>query len=295
MSSLRPAAAVASATSRPHGSACPGQTDGIMICSWYQCRSEPQMPQLRTRTRTSPGPGVGRGTSSTTSRPTPRQKAARMAGTRASYSGAATRATPGHRERVLLEPSLGLPNDRVAERRAGLVGSAGGVGDRVGGDARQGALQILVLIVLLSLASITLVVAVTQAFPGRKPCARLCASAVAECTGSCRRAVADCRQSACAALSGRPARACRRGCRRPCKRECRTSILGACRLDGDRTRCDQPPSTTSTTTTTTTSTTLTDKTDWATYGFDLERTSHNPREVTLGADNVGRLGQIWST
>src|SRR5947209_20631551 len=81
----------------PHGSACPGQTDGIIIWSWYQCRSEPQMPQLRTRTRTPPGPGVGRGTSWTTSRPTPRQKAARMAGTRASYSGDATRATTGHR------------------------------------------------------------------------------------------------------------------------------------------------------------------------------------------------------
>jgi len=31
------------------------------------------------------------------------------------------------------------------------------------------------------------------------------------------------------------------------------------------------------------------------YGFGLERTSRNPREFTLGADNVGRLGQIWST
>jgi len=158
--------------------------------------------------------------------------------------------------------------------------------------------QTLVRIILLSLASITLVVAVTQAFPGRKPCARLCASAIAECIGPCRRAVADCRQSACASLSGRPARACRRGCRRPCKRECRTSILGACRLDGDRTSCRQPPSTTattSTTITTTTTTTLADPTDWATYGFDLERTSHNPREVTLGRDNVGRLGQIWAT
>src|SRR3989475_13096011 len=134
----------------------------------------------------------------------------------------------------------------------------------------------LVRIVLLSLASIALVVAATQAFPGRKPCGRLGASAITACIGSCRRAVADCRQSACASLSGRPARACRRRCRRPCKRECRTSILGACRLDGDRTRCDQPPSTTSTTTTTTTTittattTTLADQTDWATYGFDLE-------------------------
>src|SRR5206468_6526219 len=245
---------------------CPGQTDGIIIWSGYHGRPEPQMPQLCTRTTTSPGAGVGRGESSTTSTPTPRQKAARMAGTRASYSGDATRATPGHRERVLLEPSLGLPSDRVAERRARLV-------------------QTLVRIILLSLASITLVVAVTQAFPGRKPCARLCASAIAECIGPCRRAVADCRQSACASLSGRPARACRRRCRRPCKRACRTPILGACRLDGDRTRCRQPPSTTtttattsttittattattSTTITTTTTTTLADKTDWATYGF----------------------------
>src|SRR5207253_3350001 len=163
------------------------------------------------------------------------------------------------------------------------------------GERRAGLVSTLVRIVLLSLASIALVVAATQAFPGRKPCARLCAPAIAECIGPCRRAVADCRQSACASLSGRPARACRRRCRRPCKRACRVSILGACRLDGDRTRCRQPLSTTSTTTTPTTSTTLADKTDWATYGFDLERTSHNPHEVTLGADNVGSLGQIWST
>src|SRR3989441_7773713 len=58
-----------------------------------------------------------------------------------------------------------------------------------------------------------------------------------------------------------------------------------------------PSSTTTTTSasTTTTSTTLAAKTDWVTYGFDLQRTSRNPSEVTLGADNVGRLGQIWST
>jgi outer membrane protein assembly factor BamB len=31
------------------------------------------------------------------------------------------------------------------------------------------------------------------------------------------------------------------------------------------------------------------------YGFDLQRTSHNPSEVMLGADNAGHLGQIWST
>src|SRR5438093_20876 len=229
------------------------------------------MPQLCTRTTTSPGAGVGRGESSTTSTPTPRQKAARMAGTRASYSGDATRATPGHRERVLLEPSLGLPSDRVAERRARLV-------------------QTLVRIILLSLASITLVVAVTQAFRGRKPCARLCASAIAECIGPCRRAVADCRQSACASLSGRPARACRRGCRRPCKRECRTSILGACRLDGDRTSCRQPPSTTATTPTTittTTTTTLADPTDWATgatrAGWPLTITSDPAHEHVWSA------------
>src|SRR6266436_10307933 len=73
----------------------PGQTDGIIIWSWYQCRSEPQMPQLRTRTTTSPGPGTGRGTSSTTSLPTARQKAARMVGTGASYSDGAAPATKG--------------------------------------------------------------------------------------------------------------------------------------------------------------------------------------------------------
>src|SRR5438046_9640101 len=155
--------------------------------------------------------------------------------------------------------------------------------------------------VLLSLAPVARVVAATQTLPGRKPCARPCGPASAECIGPCRRAVADCRQSACASLSGRPARACRRRCRRPCKRACRTPILGACRLDGDRTRCRQPPSTTtttattSTTITTATTATLADKTDWATYGFDHERTSHNPHEATHGADNVGRLGQIWST
>src|SRR5438552_12272963 len=56
----------------------PGQTDGIIIWSWYQCRSEQQMPQLRTRTTTSPGPGDGRGNSSTTNLPTARPNAARM-------------------------------------------------------------------------------------------------------------------------------------------------------------------------------------------------------------------------
>src|SRR5437867_675519 len=55
---------------------CPGQTVGIIISSWYQWRSEPQMPQFRTRTTTSPAPGVGRSTSSSTRLPAPRQKAA---------------------------------------------------------------------------------------------------------------------------------------------------------------------------------------------------------------------------
>jgi len=53
--------------------------------------------------------------------------------------------------------------------------------------------------------------------------------------------------------------------------------------------------TTTSASTTTTSTTLAAKTDWVTYGFDLQRTSHNPSEVTLAADNVGGLGQMWST
>src|SRR5437763_5996730 len=54
----------------------PGQTLGIIIWSWYQWRSEPQMPQFRTRTTTSPTSGVGRSTSSSTTFPAPRQKAA---------------------------------------------------------------------------------------------------------------------------------------------------------------------------------------------------------------------------
>src|SRR5205807_8039908 len=56
---------------------------------------------------------------------------------------------------------------------------------------------------------------------------------------------------------------------------------------------DLPPAPASTLATT--PKTLADKADWVTYGFDVERPSHTPREVTLGADNVGRLGQIWST
>ena len=54
---------------------------------------------------------------------------------------------------------------------------------------------------------------------------------------------------------------------------------------------------TSTTTSSTqrpTTTTLAAKTEWATFGFDLQRTSHNPSEVALGADTVGNLAQVWS-
>ena len=35
--------------------------------------------------------------------------------------------------------------------------------------------------------------------------------------------------------------------------------------------------------------------DWATYGFDLQRTGHNPSELVLGPGNVGQLVPLWST
>src|SRR5262249_32552428 len=57
---------------------CPGHDCGTIISPWYQCRSEPQMPQLRTATTTSSGPGVGHGISSTTTVCGPRQSAPRM-------------------------------------------------------------------------------------------------------------------------------------------------------------------------------------------------------------------------
>src|SRR4029077_149588 len=57
---------------------CPGHDCGTIISPWYQCRSEPQMPQLRTATTTSSGPGVGRGSSSTTTVCGPRQSAPRI-------------------------------------------------------------------------------------------------------------------------------------------------------------------------------------------------------------------------
>src|SRR5262249_36362604 len=57
---------------------CPGHDCGTIISPWYQCRSEPQMPQLRTTTTTSSGPGVGRGISSTTTVCTPRHSAPRI-------------------------------------------------------------------------------------------------------------------------------------------------------------------------------------------------------------------------
>src|SRR5262245_61180065 len=56
----------------------PGHATGIIISSWYQCRSDPQMPHAATATTTSPGPGSGRSTSSTTTRPGPSAFAARM-------------------------------------------------------------------------------------------------------------------------------------------------------------------------------------------------------------------------
>src|SRR5262249_35666344 len=57
---------------------CPGHDCGTIISPWYQCRSEPQMPQLRTATTTSSGPGAGRGISSTTTVCGPRQSAPRI-------------------------------------------------------------------------------------------------------------------------------------------------------------------------------------------------------------------------
>src|SRR5262245_28964668 len=57
---------------------CPGHDCGTIISPWYQCRSEPQMPQLRTATTTSSGPGVVRGISSTTTVCGPRQSAPRI-------------------------------------------------------------------------------------------------------------------------------------------------------------------------------------------------------------------------
>src|SRR5262249_58087872 len=59
---------------------CPGDECGTIISPWYQCRSEPQRPQLRTATTASSGPGVGRGISSTTTVCGPRQSAPRMVG-----------------------------------------------------------------------------------------------------------------------------------------------------------------------------------------------------------------------
>jgi outer membrane protein assembly factor BamB len=36
------------------------------------------------------------------------------------------------------------------------------------------------------------------------------------------------------------------------------------------------------------------KADWATYGFDLQRTARNPSEDTIGPGNVAGLAEIWS-
>ena len=34
-------------------------------------------------------------------------------------------------------------------------------------------------------------------------------------------------------------------------------------------------------------------TDWASFGFDLERTGFNPNESTVGVNNVGSLEKVW--
>src|SRR5581483_10829517 len=57
---------------------CPGHTCGSGMPPWYQCRSEPQMPQRRICSRTSSGAGSGTAISSTTTRPGSRANAARM-------------------------------------------------------------------------------------------------------------------------------------------------------------------------------------------------------------------------
>jgi outer membrane protein assembly factor BamB len=36
------------------------------------------------------------------------------------------------------------------------------------------------------------------------------------------------------------------------------------------------------------------KTDWNSFGFDLQRTGYNPYESTIGVSNVGSLHEIWS-
>ncbi|MGA9272266.1 MAG: LamG-like jellyroll fold domain-containing protein [Candidatus Cybelea sp.] len=35
-------------------------------------------------------------------------------------------------------------------------------------------------------------------------------------------------------------------------------------------------------------------TDWATFGFDLNRSGYNPNESTIGPNNVGSLQQVWT-
>jgi outer membrane protein assembly factor BamB len=47
-------------------------------------------------------------------------------------------------------------------------------------------------------------------------------------------------------------------------------------------------------TTTTTTVAPTSKVDWPTYGFDLQRTAHNPSETVLGTANVAKLVPVWT-
>jgi putative pyrroloquinoline-quinone-binding quinoprotein len=132
-----------------------------------------------------------------------------------------------------------------------------------------------------------------------KPCSRLCRHDVTSCVSSCRAGVDACRQTACADLSRSAARACRASCHRRCKKECRAPIVADCRADGDRTRCRPATATTTVTASSTTSvtastTTLPGRVDWATYGFDQQRTAKNPSESTLAPANVAGLVRLWS-
>src|SRR5437870_10594238 len=100
----------------------PGQPTGSTICPWYQCRSEPQMPQWRTRTTTSPAAGVGRGTSSTASVPGARQKAARI-------SAAGHAARRGSRQVQRLGEAAAEAAGRMARESAGEHTRAAADGD----------------------------------------------------------------------------------------------------------------------------------------------------------------------
>src|SRR5690349_1704447 len=144
----------------------------------------------------------------------------------------------------------------------------------------------------LLLLAVTLLAAGSIGAVRPKPCSRLCRHDVTSCVSSCRAGVETCRQTTCVGLSHGAARACRASCHRRCKKECRAPILTDCRADADRTRCR--PATTTTTLTMSSTTTLPGRVDWATYGFDQQRTAKNPSESTLAPGNVAGLARLWS-